>query len=133
MRTRSEEYGRSILERLLMGLFLDSSDYLAALRARRRVRDEFLGHLREVDAILTPTVPVVAPVAGQNVRAGTIIAPAQYYMVRNTFLFNHTGLPAISVPCGLSEGLPVGLQIAGRPWDEAMLLRIAAVVEDTRG
>jgi aspartyl-tRNA(Asn)/glutamyl-tRNA(Gln) amidotransferase subunit A len=49
--------------------------------------------------------------------------------VRNTFLFNHTGLPAISVPCGLSEGMPVGLQIAGRPWDEAMLLRIAAVVE----
>lgn len=133
MRAQSDQYGRSILERLLMGLFLDSSDYLAALRARRRVRDELLGHLREVDVILTPTVPIVAPVAGQNARAGTIVAPAQYYMVRNTFLFNHTGLPAISVPCGQSESLPVGLQIAGRPWDEAMLLRIAAVIEDTRG
>jgi aspartyl-tRNA(Asn)/glutamyl-tRNA(Gln) amidotransferase subunit A len=85
--------------------------------------------LEEVDAILTSSVPVVAPVPGQWIQAGDVYAPAQFYMVRNTYLFNHTGLPAISVPCGRSEGLPVGLQIAGRPWDEALVLQIARTYE----
>lgn len=129
LRTHSAEYGRGVLQRLLFGLFISSSDYLAAQRARRRVQAELLDRLRDVDALLTPAVPVVAPVAGEWVQAGDVYAPSQYYMVRNTYLFNHTGLPAISVPCGRSEGLPVGLQIAGRPWDEATVLRIARAFE----
>lgn len=132
LRERCQDYGRGILERLAIGLFLSAGDYLDALRARRRVRDELLGILKEADALVTPAVPVVAPVAGQWVQAGEILAPAQRFMVRNTFLFNHTGLPAISVPCGTSDDLPVGLQIAGRPWEEGTLLRLAAAVERSR-
>jgi aspartyl-tRNA(Asn)/glutamyl-tRNA(Gln) amidotransferase subunit A len=129
MQERAADYGRAILERLAVGLFLTSGDYLDALRARRRIRDGLLDVLGGVDALLMPAVPVVAPVAGQWVQAGPVMAPPQRFMVRNTFLFNHTGLPAISVPCGTSDELPVGLQIAGRPWEEGTVLRIAGAVE----
>lgn len=129
MQERAADYGRAILERLAVGLFLTSGDYLDALRARRRIRDGLLDVLRGVDALLMPAVPVVAPVAGQWVQAGPVMAPPQRFMVRNTFLFNHTGLPAISVPCGISDELPVGLQIAGRPWEEGTVVRIAGAVE----
>lgn len=134
LRTRADEYGRGVFNRLLYGLFISSSDYLAAQRARCLVQQDLLRALGEVDALLTPAVPVVAPVPGEPVRAGDVVAPSQYYMVRNTYVFNHTGLPALSVPCGLSEGLPVGLQIAGRPWEEGLILRVARAYERaTRG
>lgn len=126
LRERSEEYGRGVLMRLVQGLFVNGADYLDAQRARRLVRREFLECLRRVDALLTPAVPIPAPRIGQpSLVLGETEAPPQHYLVRNTAVFNLTGLPAVSVPCGLAEGLPVGLQIAGRPWEEAKVLRIA--------
>jgi Asp-tRNA(Asn)/Glu-tRNA(Gln) amidotransferase A subunit family amidase len=131
LRVRSEEYGPGVRMRLLQGLFVTSADYLDAQRARRLVRREFLERLKEVDALVMPTVPIPAPRVGEDTTpAASVPAPTQYYLVRNTFIFNLTGFPAVSVPCGLADGLPVGLQIAGRPWDEATVLRIARVVEE---
>jgi aspartyl-tRNA(Asn)/glutamyl-tRNA(Gln) amidotransferase subunit A len=126
------DYGPDVRMRLLAGLCINSSDYLDAQRARRLVRNELLATLRDFDAILTPTVPIPAPRLDQDeVSVDGITAPLLFFMMRNTFPFNLTGLPAVSVPCGRADGLPVGLQIAGRPWEEATILRIAREVERT--
>jgi len=133
LRTRSTEYGPSVRCRFAQGLFVSAADYLNAQRARRVVRQELLETLREVDALVTPAVPIPAPrLDQQRVNVDGLIAPPQYFLVRNNGLFNLTGLPALSVPCGRAAGLPVGLQLAGRPWEEGLLLRIARAVEQLR-
>jgi aspartyl-tRNA(Asn)/glutamyl-tRNA(Gln) amidotransferase subunit A len=130
VRTHTEGYGASVRIRLLQGMFIDSHDYVNAQRARRWVCRELLECLRKYDALLTPACPITAPRIGEaSVQVEDVTAPPQLFLVRSTFLFNLTGLPAVSVPCGESEGLPVGLQIAGRPWDEGLVLRIAREVE----
>jgi aspartyl-tRNA(Asn)/glutamyl-tRNA(Gln) amidotransferase subunit A len=94
------------------------------------VRREFLDVLRTHDLLLTPAVPIPAPRVGEvSVEVDGISAPPLFYLVRNTFPFNLTGLPAITVPSGMVEGLPVGVQLAGRPWAEATLLRAARCIE----
>lgn len=123
-------YGEGVLTRLAEGLFLTAADYLDAQRGRRMVRENLLRLLDDVDVLATPTVPITASEIGQaRVRAGDVEAPPQYYLVRFTFLFNLTGLPALTVPCGRADGLPVGLQIVGRPWDEATVLQVGHAVE----
>jgi aspartyl-tRNA(Asn)/glutamyl-tRNA(Gln) amidotransferase subunit A len=93
-------------------------------RAVRRV-------LVEVDALVTPTTPVAATAIGQQlVEYGGAREPVISAMIRNTFAFNMTRLPALSVPCGFTPAdLPIGLQVAGRPFDEATVLRIGRAYE----
>lgn len=127
---RYDDYGADVRLRILQGLCISSADYLDAQRARRLVRREFLQTLQRYDALLTPTVGLPAPLLDQTEAAvDGFSAPLLFYMMRNTFPFNLTGLPAASVPCGTAEGMPVGLQIAGRPWEEETVLRIARTVE----
>jgi aspartyl-tRNA(Asn)/glutamyl-tRNA(Gln) amidotransferase subunit A len=92
---------------------------------------EFSAAFQEVDAIVAPTIPIPAPpitsdsvlIAGEQVG----VRPALVGMNRPA---NFTGLPALSVPCGFTrEGLPIGLQLIGRAFDEATLLRIAYAYE----
>ncbi|HEU4753976.1 MAG TPA: amidase [Armatimonadota bacterium] len=133
LRGRADEYSESVRLRLLQGLFISAAEYLDAQRARRIVRRELLECLRNVDALITPTVAITAPRIDQAwVEAGDLAGPPQAFMVRSTFPFNLTGLPALSVPCGTSEGMPVGLQIAGRPMEDARLLALAAAYEQLR-
>ena len=98
-----------------------------ALARRRRVeiRHAFRQLLVRYDALLTPTTAIAAPLAeGEDAVARAALLTAL------TSPFNLTGLPAISVPCGLTAaGLPVGLQIAAGPWREAMVLRVARAYE----
>jgi aspartyl-tRNA(Asn)/glutamyl-tRNA(Gln) amidotransferase subunit A len=123
-------YGADVRMRLLQGLCISGTDYLDAQRARRAVRREFLDVLRTHDLLLTPAVPIPAPRVGEvSVEVDGISAPPLFYLVRNTFPFNLTGLPAVTVPCGTVEGLPVGVQLAGRPWEETTLLRAARRIE----
>jgi aspartyl-tRNA(Asn)/glutamyl-tRNA(Gln) amidotransferase subunit A len=134
LRTRADEYGASVRSRLLPGLFTSAADYLDAQRARREVRREFLAALENVDVLVTPAVPIVAPRFDEAVvQAGDYEGPPQAFLVRNTFPFNLVGLPAISLPCGRSEGMPVGLQIAAAPRAEAKLLHVAAAAEALLG
>lgn len=128
--THYAEYGADVRMRVLQGLGINATDYLDAQRARRVVRREFLEALRAYDAFLTPTVPVPAPLIGeQELEVDGISAPPLFFLLRNTSPFNLTGLPAASVPCGLADGLPVGLQITGQSWAEQTVLQLARSVE----
>lgn len=93
-----------------------------SLRLRRRdFEQRVVGTLTDVDALVTPTTPIVAPPVG---------TPTQGRVTRNTWPFNVARVPALSLPCGTgAAGLPVGLQIAGRPNDEATVVAIGAAVE----
>ena len=127
--------GNSIYEpvrlRLEAGLFISAADYLRAQQARSAFDRAARRLLDDVDLLAGPTEPVTAPpllqpqvLAGEH-EIGTVPALTQY-----TRPYNITGFPAISVPCGFSaEDLPIGLQLAGRPFDEETILRAAFAFE----
>jgi aspartyl-tRNA(Asn)/glutamyl-tRNA(Gln) amidotransferase subunit A len=131
LRSRPGDYGDDVRERLRLGHVLTATQYLNAQRARACLLDDTRAAFRRVDAILSATAPIAAPALDQT----SIQWPARREDVRSalprlTRPWNLTGLPAISVPCGFAAGgLPVGLQIAGRPFDEPTVLRIAHAYE----
>ena len=119
--------------RLEAGLFISATDYIQAQRARALFYHQGLGLLGEVDLLAGPTVPVTAFEPGQSeieVEQGRMkVIP---WLMQYTRPFNLTGFPAITVPCGFSrEGLPVGLQLAGRPFEEATVLLAAHAYEQS--
>jgi aspartyl-tRNA(Asn)/glutamyl-tRNA(Gln) amidotransferase subunit A len=118
---------------LVAGLLLPAVHYLKALEARRliatAIRREF--EANSLAALLTPTLPATAALKDQAEFEydGVVEAVGDSY-VRTTAPFNLSGMPALSVPCGLDPaGLPIGLQIVGRPFQESMILRIGAAYE----
>jgi aspartyl-tRNA(Asn)/glutamyl-tRNA(Gln) amidotransferase subunit A len=117
---RSGDYSPAVLERLQVGSVLPAVDYVNAQRARRILVDRALEILSGYDALICPTMPVVAPTLEEGNRP-----EIHGNLARHTRLFNLLGFPTASYPCGFnSEGLPIGLQVAGRSWDEATVLRI---------
>ncbi|HTI50961.1 MAG TPA: amidase [Planctomycetaceae bacterium] len=124
---RAPQYGDDIRPLLLGGQFLPAVDYLQALRVRRRIRREWAQVFDGIDALATPTSPITAP----NFGAQTADLPGGPKPLVRAFLdltlpFNLSGHPALSVPCGFSQaGLPIGLQLVGKPFGESALLRIA--------
>lgn len=123
---QSGDYGDAIRPLLQAGLFLTAVEYLDAQRMRRQVRAEWKKVFNQIDALATPTLPLLAPKWGQQVAA---LPGGEKPLVRAvldfTSPFNLSGHPALSVPCGFGDGQPVGLQLVGRPFAEATLLRIA--------
>jgi len=118
---------------LIAGAALPSSYYLTALRWRRQIVTRMRATFDDnrLDALITPTVPAFAQLHDQQefVYPGGG-EPVGSSFVRTTAPFNLTGQPALSVPCGFTvDGLPLGLQIAGRPFAEDMVLRIGAAYE----
>ena len=119
--------------RLEAGLFISAADYLRAQQGRAVFDRAARRLLEDVDLLAGPTEPVTAPpllqqqvLAGEQ-EIGTVAALTQY-----TRPYNITGFPAISVPCGFSsEGMPIGLQLAGRPFDEETVLRAAYAYEQS--
>ncbi len=114
-----------------MGRLVTGADYLKAEQYRMALMDEFRKVFAKVDVVVGPTTPITAwkrgewtvQVAGQP---ESVLAASW----RFTYPYNLTGLPAISVPCGFDrDGLPIGLQIAARPFDEPMVLRVAHAYE----
>jgi aspartyl-tRNA(Asn)/glutamyl-tRNA(Gln) amidotransferase subunit A len=120
---RGTEYDPSIRWRLEVGLFITAEDYLTALRGRQAYTQEALALLKDVDLIAGPTEPVAAPpIEATDLRVNGMPIGAIGALTQYTRPFNITGFPAISVSCGFVDGLPVGLQLAGRPFDEATVL-----------
>jgi Asp-tRNA(Asn)/Glu-tRNA(Gln) amidotransferase A subunit family amidase len=101
-----------------------------ARRALRLARQEIARVFDEVDLLITPTTPIAAPSIADLAAHPDRLRPAEIQLLRNTRPFNVWGLPAISVPCGFTRsGLPIGLQIAGAPWNEDLVLRLAYAYE----
>ena len=111
---------------------MPAHDYLQATRLRARVARVFVEEaLGDVDVLLTPTIPEPAPLL-VTVKTGSLdeIVRRMHRFSRLTRPFNLLGLPALTVPCGFGRlGLPIGLQIVGRPFDEATILRVGHAYE----
>ena len=124
LKTRREDYGAMVRDRFLLGGMLTISDYVQAQRVRSLIKREMADALREVDVLVTPTSPKPAAALEGYSGGATLTGPSF------TGPFNASGIPAISTPGGFSsDGLPIGLQIAGKPFDEATVLRVAYAYE----
>ncbi|WP_169977519.1 amidase [Tautonia rosea] len=130
-RQRNNGLSDEIRNLLLAGLFLTGDRYLDAQRLRRLVIEQYRQLWRSFDVLALPTSPIVAtPIGVQEVEAGGQRTPLVQLYLDHTLPLNLTGQPALSVPCGFSaSGLPIGLQLVGRPWDEATLLRVGVAYE----
>ena len=131
LETGSDRFDDHGLERLLRGENLKAYRYANARHRGLRSRQEFANVLREVDVLLTPTVPIPAPEIGQRETSIDGHEEAVYSaLTRLTGPTNLNGLPSLSIPCGTTaSGLPVGLQLIGRPFDEATLYRFGRAYE----
>lgn len=131
LKERGFEYGADVRELLETGQLFPATTYITAQRNRSAIEASLAAALSKVNVLVTPAVPVTAARVGQEVykwknREEPIFAAFARFLCP----FNLAGLPAASVPCGLSEGqLPIGLQIAGKPFDEGTVLKVADAFE----
>jgi aspartyl-tRNA(Asn)/glutamyl-tRNA(Gln) amidotransferase subunit A len=130
--TRASDYGPDVRALLQGALLYLASDYLQGQRVRALIRQSLRGMFEQVDVLVSPTVPLAATpighletaIGGRNVSVLDIGA-------RLTCVANLTGEPACSVPCGFTRaGLPIGLMIHGRPFEDATVLRVAHAYEE---
>jgi len=131
MKTRQEGFGAEVKRRIMLGTYALSAGYYDAYygkaqAVRTLIKRDFDEAFKEVDVIVTPTMPTPAFKLGEKVQD-----PLQMYLSDiYTISVNLAGVPAISLPCGLSRGkLPIGLQIIGRPFEEEKVLRAAYAYE----
>ncbi len=133
--TRAKGFGVEVKRRILIGTYALSAGYydayyLKAQKVRQLIYQDFLDVFETVDAILTPTVPTPAFALGDKVNDPVSMYLNDVFTVPASL----AGLPGISVPVGLSsEGLPLGLQLLTKRWDEETLFRVAGVLEDAAG
>ena len=127
----ADKYTRPVRLRLELGRYVLAEDYARAMRGREVLRGEVETALGGVDALVLPAVPIPAPPIGaESVLVDTAAQPVRAMMLRNTQLFNVTGHPAISIPCGMTaQGLPCALEIVGRRFETSALLDIALACE----
>ncbi|WP_375756879.1 Asp-tRNA(Asn)/Glu-tRNA(Gln) amidotransferase subunit GatA [Corallococcus exercitus] len=129
--TRGQGFGAEVKRRIMLGTYALSAGYydayyLRAQKVRTLIREDFTKVFQQVDAIVSPTSPVPAFKLGAKVDDPL----SMYLMDVYTLPCNLAGLPGLSVPCGFTQGgLPIGMQLLGRPFDEARLLRIARAFE----
>jgi Asp-tRNA(Asn)/Glu-tRNA(Gln) amidotransferase A subunit family amidase len=111
-------------EKLLAGALITGPEYVQAQRLRAQLRADMVRALAEVDVMATPTAANPAP------PFSVVLDPDFPFPKSNMAPFNMTGLPALALPCGFSStGLPLSLQLAGRPFDEASVLRVGYAYE----
>src|SRR6266480_2068975 len=129
-RTRGRGFGAEVKRRMILGTYALSAGYydayyVKAQKVRTLIKQEYDRVFARVDALVTPTSPTVAFPIGAKVNDPL----AMYLNDVFTLPVNISGLPGISVPCGLSEGLPVGLQVIANSYQEATMFRVAAAYE----
>ncbi len=133
--TRAAGFGAEVRRRVLIGTYVLSAGYydayyLKAQKVRTLIAQDFAAAFDKVDCLLTPTAPSAAFTIGEK-QDDPI---AMYLNDVFTVPANLAGLPAVSVPAGLSaDGLPLGLQVIGRAFDEAMVLRVGEIIERAAG
>jgi aspartyl-tRNA(Asn)/glutamyl-tRNA(Gln) amidotransferase subunit A len=127
--TRTECFGAEVKRRIILGTFVLSAGYyeayyLKAEKARDLIRREFERAFKKFDVLLGPTMPVLPPKIGEKV------TPLEDYMIDvNTVPANLAGFPALSLPVGFAEGLPVGMQLMAPHFEEERLFTVAASYE----
>lgn len=133
--TRAAGFGAEVKRRILIGTYVLSAGYydayyLKAQKVRTRIKQDFDEVFKDVDVLLTPTTPSPAFALGE--KSGD---PLEMYLNDIfTVTVNMAGLPGLSVPAGLSSnGLPLGLQLIGKPFDEGTLLKAGKIIEDAAG
>jgi aspartyl-tRNA(Asn)/glutamyl-tRNA(Gln) amidotransferase subunit A len=128
---RPQDYGPQVLMRLQNGLAIPGVSYLEAMRWRGPALAAYLAAVAGVDAVIAPVAPVAAPTIAESDVGNSPDAEAVIQrLTRFTRPINYLGLPALAIPSGFTKsGLPVGMQLIGRSFDEAMLLRIGAVFQ----
>ncbi len=125
-RTRAEGFGTEVKRRILVGTYALSAGfydayYRQAQKVRRLIKNDFTTALNDVDLILGPTAPSPAFNIGEKTSD-----PVQMYLEDiYTIAVNLAGLPALSIPCGFKNDLPIGLQLIGKPFDDSLLLNVA--------
>jgi len=128
--TRSEGFGKEVKRRIMLGTYVLSAGYydayyLKAQEARTLIKEDFDRAFEKVDCLITPVSPCLPFKLGEK-----IADPLQMYLVDiYTVSVNLSGLPGMSINCGMVDGLPVGLQIIGKPFDEEMVLRVGNAYE----
>ena len=132
--TRAKGFGREVRRRIMIGTYVLSAGYydayyVKAQKVRTLIKRDFDNAWQKVDVVLTPATPSPAFAPGE------ITDPVQMYLNDIfTVTVNMAGLPGIAVPAGLSsDGLPLALQLIGRPFDEETLFRVAHVIENCAG
>jgi aspartyl-tRNA(Asn)/glutamyl-tRNA(Gln) amidotransferase subunit A len=126
---RALGFGAEVKRRIILGTFSLSTGYhdkyyLKALQVRTLVKQDFDLAFKDVDVLIAPTMPMPA------FRIGELVDPLSQYLADvNTVPINLAGVPSVSVPCGSTDGLPIGMQIIGRYFDEPRILGVAASVE----
>ncbi len=131
--TRAQGFGEEVKRRIMIGTYALSSGYydayyIKAQKVRRLISQDFMNVFEKCDALLTPTAPSAAFAIGENEDD-----PIKMYL-NDVFTVpaSLAGLPAMSVPAGLDkQGLPLGLHIIGKPWDEETVLKVSGVIEDS--
>jgi len=133
LQRHADLYGADVRGRLEAARVLLSIDYVRAQRARTRIREQFNWLFTAVAVIVTPTVPIPAPrIEDVHKPWGNGPETASASLTRFTRFFNVAGVPTISIPCGFSpDGLPLGMQIAGKAFDEFTVLRVAHAYEQS--
>ncbi|HLM60486.1 MAG TPA: Asp-tRNA(Asn)/Glu-tRNA(Gln) amidotransferase subunit GatA [Pyrinomonadaceae bacterium] len=132
MKTREEGFGAEVKRRIMLGTYVLSSGYYEAYYAKAQkvralLKRDFLDAFEKCDAVLTPTAPTTAFKIGEK----SDDPLATYLSDVYTASANLAGIPGISVPCGLSsENLPIGFQLVGQHWSEAVLLNLAGAYEN---
>jgi aspartyl-tRNA(Asn)/glutamyl-tRNA(Gln) amidotransferase subunit A len=131
VKSRSEGFGPEVKRRIMLGTYVLSAGYYDAYyrkgqKVRRLIQEDFTRAFTKVDCLVTPTSPTTAFIAGEKVDD-----PLQMYLSDvYTTSANLAGIPGVSIPCGTDRhGLPIGLQILGRQFDEATILKVADFLE----
>lgn len=134
LNTRKEGFGPEVKRRIMLGTYALSSGYydayyLKALKMRTLIREEFAGFFKDHDLIIMPTSPTVAFKIGEQKDDPLTMYLNDIY----TVTANLSGFPAISIPCGFVDGMPVGLQVIGQPFAEGRMLQFCYCLEEILG
>jgi aspartyl-tRNA(Asn)/glutamyl-tRNA(Gln) amidotransferase subunit A len=124
-RDHADLYGPTVAHKMRASLQITDAEVETALRARELYRERVAGLMEDLDVILTPTVPMVAPPSG----VGDLELRGR--MLSLTFAWNAVGAPALALPCGPAEdGLPASVQLLGKPGDDALVLAAGRLLEE---
>ena len=129
-----ELYGEDVRRSLEQGMKVSAVDYVGAINSRPNLIERFLAAMNDVDILAVPTACIPAPRIGRTeVEIGGSHVEVRAALIRLTTPFNAVGFPAISVPAGTVDGLPVGAQLVARPFEEEKLLAVADALEAKSG